>query len=98
VFPGGAPELVTDHARLDPRRPRPGVQAHDLVHVLGEIERHGRVHALARQPGAAAPDQYRHLMLAAHLQRGQHIPGVERDDHPDRDLPVDRGVIGVERL
>src|SRR5690349_2150693 len=49
---------------------------------LPEVEDHGRVHALARQPGAAAPGQHRHVVIAAHLQRGQHVVGVARVTTP----------------
>jgi hypothetical protein len=94
----GVPELVADHARLHARRPRLRIQARDLVHVLGEVEHHGRVHALPGQPRTAAAGQHRHLVRAAYLQRAEHVVGVPRDDYPDRHLPVDRGVVGVRGL
>src|SRR5438876_789408 len=51
---GGFAQVVEDQTRLDAREPPLGVDLDDLVQVLGEVDDHGDVAALAGETCAAA--------------------------------------------
>ena len=53
--------------------------------------------ALARQAGAAAAPEDRHVAFAASIDRGLDIRRVLRDDDADRDMAIDRQIGRVER-
>ncbi len=93
---GGGPQVVQHRARLHHGQAALGVDLDDPMHVLGEVQHHRHVAALAGQAGAAAAGQDRHVVLAAEGDSGHDVVGVAREDDADWDLPVVGGVGGVQ--
>ena len=96
VFLGGVAQTVEDAARLDACAPRFGIEGDKSVQVLGEIDQHRGVAALAGEAGAAAAHDHRGAGLAAFGDGGDDVVDAPGDDDADRHLPVVRGVGGVE--
>ena len=92
---GGVAELVADHAGLHAGSLVDVVELEDLVVVLGVVEHHRDVGGLAAGRRAASTGEHRGLVLAADGDRRDDVLRPARDDHADRDRPVDREVVGV---
>ena len=93
----GLDELVAHDAWLDRRQPRLGIQPDDPIHALGEVEHHGLVDRLARQRRPTPTRDDRRAQLATHRNCGEHVVLRCGDDDPERDAPVVRCVLRVER-
>ena len=91
---GGGAQVVQHHPGLDPGGGLVRVDAEDRTQVPGEVDDHSLVDRLAADARGGATGQHRHVMLPAHLQRGQHVTVIERLNDPDRDVPVVGGVRG----
>ena len=90
-------ELRLHHAGFDHREAALGVDVPNRIHVLGEVEHDRRVAGLAGERGAAAARENRQAILARQRERAHHVALVARNHDAERDLPVDRGVGGIER-
>jgi hypothetical protein len=87
---------VQDHARLDAGDLSLRIDLQHPVLVLGEIEDHAGVAALAREARPAASRQHWRTEFPADLEGGGDVLRVPRDDDADRHLPVVRRVRGIE--
>ncbi len=94
--PGGGPQVVEDDAGFHGRGPRLRVEPEDPGHVTGAVEDHGDVARLACQARTSAAKRDRRVVLAADRDGGLEVVAVERSHDADGDLPVVRGVGGVE--
>ena len=64
------------------------------------LEKSSTIAALQAWPASAVPpprDKNRKAVLARQPERAHHVALVARNHDPQRDLPVDRGVGGIER-
>ena len=94
---GRVPQVVQDDARLDARPLIGGVDLQDPPEVLRRVDDDSDVAALSRQARARAAPEHGRAEPAAERERLEDVVAVPRDDDPDRDLPVVRGVARVER-
>src|SRR5262249_8901641 len=90
-------QRIEHEPRLDARRPRRRIDLDDAVHVLGEVDHHRNVAALAGEAGAGAARQDRRVEAAARRDRSDYIVRITRYHQANRDLTVIGGVRGVER-
>jgi len=90
-------QRVADDPRLHAGDPLPGVELEDAVQVLGVVQHHGDVAALARQAGPAGTVEHRRAVLGAGGHGRHHVVGRRRHHHADRHLPVVRPVGGIRR-
>ena len=97
VLRGFRAQVVEDAAGFDAGEAALGIDRDHAVEVLGEVDHDGGVAALAGEARAAAARQKRRIVTPADLHRLDDVLPRLRDDHPDRDLAVVRGVGGVER-
>ncbi len=88
---------VEHHPGLDAGKTALRIELEDPVQVLGEVDHDAVVDGLAREAGAAAAGKDRRLVLAADLDGGNHIVDCLREHDANWNLPVDRGVVGVQR-
>ena len=86
---------IEHDAGLHARDLRRRIEREDAVQVLREIDHHRDVAALPGEAGARAARQDRRADFAARCDRRLDVGFVERNDQPDRDLPVVRGVGGI---
>ena len=90
-------ELRLHHARLDHREAALGVDTANRIHVLGEVEHDRRVAGLPGERRTAAARENRETVLARQRERAHHVAFVARNHDAQRNLPINRGVGGVER-
>ena len=90
-------QRVEHHARLHAGESSLRVELEDPIHVLGEIEHHGDIAALAGQAGACSARQNRGAVFAAGRHGSHHVVGIARHDQADGNLAVVRSVGGVHR-
>ena len=90
-------QRIQDDARLYARKLLPGIHFQDLIHVLGKVEHHSDIAALARQAGARAAREYGCAERPAHGDGGDHIIGIKRYHQSDGELPIVRPIGGVKR-
>ncbi len=95
-FRGGL-QCVEHDARFHCGQFARGVDLEDPVEVPGEVQDQPGAAGVARDAGSRAPPGDRHAVFAGHGERGGHVVGVPRMHHAQRDLPVVRGVGGVQR-
>ena len=86
-----------DHARLDHRPPRLGVDRADPGEVSGTVDHDAGSDRVAGDGGAGAPGGDGDASAAPDVEDGQQLVGMARPDHDRRDHAVERGVGGVER-
>src|SRR3984885_11471507 len=85
-------ERVEHHTGLHAGEALLRINLEDPIHVLGEVEHHGYVAALARQAGACSAGQYRRSVLAASCHGSHYIVGIAGDHQTDGNLAVVRSV------
>lgn len=78
------PEVVEVAPRLHHGSASLRIDRHDPVQVLGEVEDHRHVGALAGQAGPAAAAGDRYAVTVARDHRGDHVVDGLRDDNADR--------------
>ena len=79
------------------RAPRFGVDRNDPVQVAGEIDHDSHVAGLAREAGSRSARQDRRIMVPVNCDRRLNVVYRLRHDHTDRNLPIVRRVLRVER-
>ena len=97
MFLRGVAEMIEDDSGLDAGDAALGINLEDVAHVLGEVEHHGHVAALAGKGSASAAAEKRSAEFAAGRDGGEDILRVIRKNHTDGDLAVVGSVGGVER-
>ena len=97
MFFGLATEVVEHHAGLDAREPPPGVDLENPVEVFRAIEHDRHVAALTREARSRPAGEDRRAVLAADLERREHVVTVPGDHDSDRHVAVVGGVRRVER-
>ena len=97
VFLGRVAELVVDNAGLHAREPCVGVDGQDAVKVFREVDNDGDVAGLAGQTRAAATPENRYVSFAAFFDGREHVLDTARNNHSDRNLPINREIGGIER-
>ena len=98
LSPGLLVDVLVDRARLADHGACLGVGVADLREVLGVVDDYREVDRLAGQAGPAAAVDDRRAELVTGPVGGDDIVQRLGDDDADRDLPVVRGVGGVQRL
>ncbi len=93
---GRVAQDVEHETGLDARAPCLRVQLHDAIQILREIQHHRHVAALAGEAGAASPRQHGRAVAPADRERLDDVLDGARDHDADRQMPVVRGVGGVE--
>jgi hypothetical protein len=95
LFGSGA-EAVKHDSRLHSSDAALRIDLENLRHVLGEIQYHGYVAALARERRSASAAEQRRFEIATNGNRGENVIGIAGKYHADRNLAVVRAVGGVE--
>src|SRR5579864_6211532 len=95
-FIGAITKLIQDAAGLYPGIFLSGIDLHNLVEVLGEIDDHGDVAGLSAEAGAAATRQQRRVVLACQSDGLNYVFNGLGNDDADRDLAIVRAIDGVE--
>ena len=90
-------QRIEHHARLDARKRLVRVDLQDSIHVLGEVQNHGNVAALAGQARASPARQHRRAEFAARRNRRLHVVRVARNHQTNGNLAIVRAVGGVQR-
>ena len=83
-----AAKVVEHDTRLDPGQSFPVVDGLDVIQIFRIIDNHRSIAALSGEAGAAAARQHRRAVLAAQLDRGDHICDISGYDDADRYLAV----------
>ena len=96
MFFSGVTQLVENHAGLHAGDAAHRIDFENSRHVLGKIEDHGDVAALAGKRGAAAATEQRRSEFAADGNRGQNIIGIVGKNNSDGNLAVIRPVGRIE--
>ena len=73
------------------------IEFQNVVHVFAEVENYGDVAALPCEACAGAARQNWRAEFSARLHGRDHILLISRQHQTDRDLPIIRGIGGVER-
>jgi len=92
---GGIAQVVENQARLHACEPGAGIDVEQAVQVLGEVDHHCDVAALAGEARRTAAREHRRLVLAADAHRLDDVVDRARDDDADRQLPVVGAAGGV---
>ena len=90
-------EVIEDQAGLHAGEAALGIDLDDLVQVLGEVDDHGDVAALAGEARAAAVREHRGAVIAADAHRLDDVVGCARDDDADRQLSIVGAAGRIER-
>ncbi len=85
---GRGAQVVEHHSRLHPGDGLLRVDAQHGPQMPGEVDDHGLVDGLPADAGGRSARQHGHVVLPAHLERGQHVVVVRGLNDPDRDVPV----------
>src|SRR5919197_598302 len=97
VLLGGELQVVADDAGLDARELLLRIDLEDAVQVLGTVDDHRLVRALADETGPATAAEERRPVRPANLDGHDDVVDRSRDDDPYGYLAVDREVGCVER-
>ena len=90
-------QVVQRDARLDHTGPCVRVQRHQPTTVSRPVDDHCSIGRLTREAGAATARQHRDVEAPTHPHRRHGVVDSQRCDHPERGLPIVRGVLGVRR-
>ncbi len=89
-------QRIQHNAWLDTRKFLVGINFQYLVHVLGEIENHGNVAALACEACSSTTRQHRRAELTAGGNGSNYIVSIAGNYQSNWDLPVIGTVSGVK--
>ena len=97
VHLGGIAQRVADRPGLDQRGARNFIHRQHAIEVLGTVDDHGNIDALAVLRSAAAAREQGHAVPAAHRNRRFDVGDRTRQHHAYGHLAVIRGVGGIHR-
>src|SRR3982751_4112438 len=81
-------QIIKDQSRFNARELCLDINFNKSVHVLGEIDDHRDVAALAGETGAAAATCNRRAKFATDCDGGDYVTAVARNQHADWNLPI----------
>src|SRR5436190_13108054 len=90
-------QVIEDQSRFNASELCLHINFNNSVHVLGEVEDHRDIAALAGETGAAAATCNRRAKLATDCDGGDYVTAVARDQYADWNLPIIRTVCGIKR-
>ena len=97
VLLGGITQAVADRARLDQCGARRGIDREHMIEVLGTVDDHRDVDALAVLRGTAAAGEYGHIVPAANGHGRLDVGHRARQHHAYWHLTVVGGIGRIHR-